>query len=60
MPLHEYRCLLCHQYFEVQSTESRADAKISCPKCGSTEVDKVEDAAGIAATLFPSLGGKFT
>lgn len=60
MPICEYKCQICHQHFEFQAAETDKTSEISCPKCGSTEVKKVESATGLSATLFPSLGGRFT
>lgn len=60
MPICEYRCRVCHQHFEIRIKGPDEPVETACPKCGSREVGKAESASGIVATLFPSLGGRFT
>jgi len=41
MPIYEYRCQGCRQKFEQLVRSSRkADKGITCPKCGSQEVER--------------------
>ena len=60
MPTREYRCRICRQHFEVQTTGADEAARISCPKCRSTEIDSAKEPEGLPAVCFPSLGGRFT
>ncbi len=42
MPLYEYVCRKCqHQFAEILTLKERGTAKVECPKCKSTELDKV-------------------
>lgn len=42
MPLYEYICTKCNKKFgEVLSIQEHDTKKIQCPKCQSTEVEKV-------------------
>ncbi len=38
MPIYEYKCRLCGQFFEKLVFNS--DEKVSCPKCKADDVDK--------------------
>ena len=38
MPIYEYKCRLCGQFFEKLVLTS--DEKVSCPKCKADDVDK--------------------
>lgn len=39
MPMYEYRCNKCGEIFE--ELVSSDDEKVPCPKCGSTETEKL-------------------
>lgn len=42
MPLYEYICRKCHKKFgEVLTIKEHETKKLHCPKCQSTELDKV-------------------
>jgi putative FmdB family regulatory protein len=42
MPYYEYICRKCHKKFaEVLSVKEHDTKKVHCPKCQSTETDKV-------------------
>ncbi|AOY60584.1 MULTISPECIES: FmdB family zinc ribbon protein [Desulfococcus] len=60
MAINNYKCRICHQYFEIRTADDNAVPDIACPKCRSREVEKVEKKTGISTTLFPALGGRFT
>ncbi len=45
MPIYEYKCRKCGAEFE--ELLRRADESVECPKCGSSELEK----------LFSKLGG---
>jgi putative FmdB family regulatory protein len=60
MKMQQFKCRVCRQHFEARTSDPDEERSIACPKCGSTETEKAEAADGISATLFPSLGGRFT
>jgi len=42
MPLYEYVCRKCHKKFdEVLSLKEHETKKLHCPKCKSTDLEKV-------------------
>ncbi len=42
MPLYEYICRKCHRQFaEVMSIKEHDDRQVRCPKCASTDLQKV-------------------
>jgi len=42
MPVYEYICKECHKEFsEVLTVKEHDTKKVRCPKCQSTEVEKV-------------------
>ena len=42
MPLYEYVCRKCHKKFgEVLTIKEHENKKVRCPKCQSTELEKV-------------------
>ena len=42
MPLYEYRCRKCHKKFdEVLTIKEHETKKLHCPKCQSTDLEKV-------------------
>jgi len=45
MPLYEYKCEKCSNFFEELVTGDR-DKKIPCPACGSSETQKCMSAIG--------------
>ncbi|HUJ95947.1 MAG TPA: zinc ribbon domain-containing protein [Terriglobales bacterium] len=49
MPVYDYICNDCHKEFEVVLTLSEHDKPITCPKCGSKNVEQ-EAAAFFAVT----------
>lgn len=65
MPIYEYRCDKCSSEFEILVWSARDEAKLKCPKCGHTGVQRVLSAcvnrnrsAGLsAAPCGPSSGG---
>ena len=49
MPIFEYTCPNCGHSFEKLVLSSKRQSELSCPKCGSKEVQKV-------VSLFGSVG----
>ncbi len=40
MPVYEFVCRDCHKPFELARPMSEATATVTCPACGSTQVDR--------------------
>ena len=51
MPIYEFKCLECEEFFEVIVMGSKEDGISGCPKCGSKEFERV-----VSRTNF-SMGG---
>jgi|GEM_PF-3962146 len=60
MAINDYKCQICHQYFEIRTEGDNATPEVACPKCRSREVREVEKKTDIPSTLFPTLDGRFT
>jgi len=41
MPVYEYKCHKCDRYFEVRRSMTEAEGNVTCPSCGSTQIDRV-------------------
>ncbi|OGR11515.1 MAG: FmdB family transcriptional regulator [Desulfobacterales bacterium RIFOXYA12_FULL_46_15] len=41
MPIYEFKCLKCEEFFEVILIGSKDDGIKGCPKCGSEEFERV-------------------
>ena len=43
MPIYEFKCSKCDEFFEVITSSTSADSKDDnkCPKCGSVEFERV-------------------
>ena len=50
MPIYEYRCKSCGEVFEQLVLGGGLDDNLSCPKCGSKDIEK-------AMSAFSSAGG---
>lgn len=51
MPIYEFKCSKCEEFFEIIVMGSDTDETLTCPKCKSTEFERV-----VSKTNF-SLGG---
>jgi len=51
MPIYEFKCSKCEEFFEVIVMASNADDTVACPKCESSEYERV-----VSKTNF-SMGG---
>ena len=40
MPVYDYVCKQCHQEFEKVLTLKEHDKPVTCPNCGSSEVEE--------------------
>jgi len=41
MPIYEFKCSACNEYFEILVTGKEEDVEMSCPKCKSAEFERV-------------------
>lgn len=43
MPIYEFKCSKCEEFFEIITTSSSKDSNDDnkCPRCGSTEFERV-------------------
>jgi putative FmdB family regulatory protein len=41
MPIYEFKCLKCDEFFEVIIMSSDDDKAVACPKCKSTEFERI-------------------
>lgn len=41
MPIFEFKCTKCEEFFEVIVMASDKDDSVTCPKCKSTEFERV-------------------
>ncbi|MCF8093110.1 MAG: zinc ribbon domain-containing protein [Desulfotignum sp.] len=41
MPIYEFKCLKCEEFFEVIVMGSQKDQAVACPKCQSPEFERV-------------------
>lgn len=41
MPIYEFKCTKCEEFFEVIVMGSEKDAAVTCPKCQSPEFERV-------------------
>ncbi|MBU1340085.1 MAG: zinc ribbon domain-containing protein [Proteobacteria bacterium] len=41
MPIYEFKCSKCEEFFEVIVMGSKQDDAVSCPKCESNEFERV-------------------
>lgn len=41
MPIYEFKCLECEEYFEILVTRTEEEVEMECPKCKSGEFERV-------------------
>jgi putative FmdB family regulatory protein len=41
MPIYEFKCLKCEEFFELILMNKNEEAELKCPKCGSEEFERV-------------------
>ena len=41
MPIYEFKCLKCQEFFELLVINDNDEAKLHCPKCNSKEFERV-------------------
>jgi putative FmdB family regulatory protein len=48
MPIYEFKCLKCNEFFEILVTNKDEDMEMGCPKCKSEEFERVLSATSYA------------
>lgn len=41
MPIYEFKCLECNEYFEILVTRADEDVEMACPKCRAENFERV-------------------
>lgn len=41
MPIYEFKCLKCNEFFEILVMGGNGDAELRCPKCKSEDFERV-------------------
>ena len=41
MPIFEFKCLKCNEFFEILVVQKHEKVKMECPKCGSEDFERV-------------------
>jgi putative FmdB family regulatory protein len=54
MPIFEFKCLSCHECFEILAMKKDEEVPASCPACGSEEFERVMSKTCFA--VAPSAG----
>jgi len=50
MPIYEYKCLKCHEYFELLVMSQDEELELRCPKCGSENFERIISTTNFAMT----------
>ena len=50
MPIYEYKCLKCQEYFELLVMNKKDELELKCPKCNSTEFERIISTTNYAMT----------
>ncbi|MBU2487861.1 MAG: zinc ribbon domain-containing protein [Proteobacteria bacterium] len=60
MPIYEFKCRDCGEFFEilVMSKDAEAEAEAKCPKCESQEFERVLSATNHAVGASDGGGGR--
>ncbi|MBI9088945.1 MAG: zinc ribbon domain-containing protein [Desulfobacterium sp.] len=57
MPIYEFKCSDCEEFFEVIVMKSDEEREIKCPKCTCSAVERVVSASNYAMGSSGSSGG---
>ncbi len=57
MPIYEFKCSDCEEFFEVIVMKSDEEREIKCPKCSCSAVERVVSASNYAMGSSGSSGG---
>ena len=50
MPIYEYKCLKCQEYFELLVMNKNDELELKCPKCHSGEFERIISTTNYAMT----------
>ena len=56
MPIYEFKCLKCNEFFEIITTSASQDVEMACPKCKSENFERVLSTTSY--TMGSAGGGK--
>ncbi len=56
MPIFEFKCLECEEFFEILVMKQKEEKEIKCPKCSNHAVERVVSATNYA--MGPSAQAK--
>jgi len=48
MPIYEFKCLKCNEFFELLVMHKEDEVALSCPKCKSEDFERVLSSTSIA------------
>ncbi|MCG6911125.1 MAG: zinc ribbon domain-containing protein [Deltaproteobacteria bacterium] len=48
MPIFEFKCLKCNEFFELLVMNKNDEVDLSCPQCGSQECERVLSSTSFA------------
>ena len=48
MPIYEFKCIKCQEYFELLVINNDDESKLQCPKCKSKEYERILSATNFA------------
>ena len=57
MPIYEFKCTQCEEFFEVIVMASDGDDSVKCPKCKSAEFERVVSKSNFAMGSGGASGG---
>jgi putative FmdB family regulatory protein len=57
MPIYEFKCSKCNEFFEILVLNSNDEKEMKCPKCNSLEFERVVSRTNYAVAS-PSSGNK--
>ncbi len=57
MPIYEFKCLKCQEYFELLLMNDNDKVEFKCPKCESEEFERVLSATNISIGNGPGSPG---
>ena len=55
MPIYEFKCLKCEEFFELLVMSKNDDEELKCPKCGEQSFERV-----ISTTSYVTAPGRGT
>ena len=60
MPIYEFKCLKCEEFFELILTKTDEEFETKCPKCNSEEFERVLSVTNYAMKGSDKLGSSQT